>query len=84
MNPVSLKVHNQAVHSSLEKGDIVRFPRGIYDHFGIYNGGGKIIHMDKDKENKIIVREDEFDKVCKNSKAEKCNYLDDICRQVKN
>lgn len=29
----------------LKKGDLVKFPRGIYSHWGIYDGFGYVIHV---------------------------------------
>ncbi|XP_055897104.1 phospholipase A and acyltransferase 3-like [Biomphalaria glabrata] len=37
--------HNQRVLESLSPGDRVEFSRGIYSHWGIYIGQGKVIHL---------------------------------------
>ena len=31
--------------SELKKGDVMGVHRGIYDHYGIYTGRGKVIHF---------------------------------------
>ncbi|KAK0065883.1 HRAS-like suppressor 2 [Biomphalaria pfeifferi] len=37
--------HNKQVYDSLRLGDRVQFKRGLYSHWGIYIGQGKIIHL---------------------------------------
>ncbi|KAL3877389.1 hypothetical protein ACJMK2_035101 [Sinanodonta woodiana] len=72
--------HNTSVLSSLEEGDIIRIPREIYDHYAIYIGEGNVVHFGKDEKGNGVVKEEDFFKVCKNSKAEKYNYLDKYIR----
>ncbi|XP_077994927.1 phospholipase A and acyltransferase 2-like [Glandiceps talaboti] len=37
--------HNMAVLDRCEAGDLLKFPRGLYSHWGVYVGNGQVIHM---------------------------------------
>ncbi|XP_059147866.1 phospholipase A and acyltransferase 3-like isoform X1 [Physella acuta] len=40
-----VKQHNERLLASLKPGDIVKFHRGVYFHFALYIGNGKVIHL---------------------------------------
>ncbi|XP_059147868.1 phospholipase A and acyltransferase 3-like [Physella acuta] len=40
-----VKEHNKKLLFSLKPGDIVKFNRGVYFHFALYIGKGKVIHL---------------------------------------
>ena len=42
---IQLKLHNQTVLGTLEEGDLVEFPRGIFSHWGVYVGDDEIVHL---------------------------------------
>ncbi|XP_045191136.1 phospholipase A and acyltransferase 2-like isoform X3 [Mercenaria mercenaria] len=63
----------------VQKGDIVAFPRIGYTHYGIYVGGGKIIHFDGSKDqNDAIIRIDDLHEVAGSSEYRVCNKLDQV------
>ncbi|KAL3876941.1 hypothetical protein ACJMK2_034720 [Sinanodonta woodiana] len=41
----SIRQHNQTVLDSLEDGDLVEFPRGLYSHWAVYVGNEEVVHL---------------------------------------
>ncbi|KAL3876946.1 hypothetical protein ACJMK2_034725 [Sinanodonta woodiana] len=50
MTQTPIQRHNQTVLASLEKGDLVEFPRfkGIYSHWAVYVGDNNVVHLTGD------------------------------------
>ncbi|KAH9492936.1 Phospholipase A and acyltransferase 3 [Bulinus truncatus] len=73
--------HNKACLQGAKVGDMIEFPRGIYSHWGIYTGNGKVIHLTGDTndiafQSPSTVRIDDFWKIAGESKAMVNNFLD--------
>lgn len=41
--------HNSTVLAELEEGDLIEFNRGLYSHWAVYYGDGKVIHLAGDE-----------------------------------
>lgn len=50
--------HNQTVLDSLEKGDMIEFPRGLYSHWALYIGNNEVVHLAGDEDDGIDRRFD--------------------------
>ena len=51
----------------VEKGDVIFVDRGLYKHYGVYAGNGKVIHYVKSPSNPLdgVVKETSLDLFCK-------------------
>lgn len=49
MATTAIQRHNCTVLESLEEGDLIEFHRGIYSHWAVYIGEGKVIHLAGDE-----------------------------------
>ena len=75
---------------SFEVGDMVKFERGAYDHWGVYIGGGEIVHIGPEGtdeelnslklafqgETKAAFKRDPLKRIAGNSCYYAHNYLD--------
>ncbi|KAL3876942.1 hypothetical protein ACJMK2_034721 [Sinanodonta woodiana] len=48
MTQTTIQRHNQTVLESLEEGDLVEFPRGLYSHWAVYVGNDEVVHLTGD------------------------------------
>ena len=70
--------HNEAVLETLEEGDLVEFYRTYITHWGVYVGGGKIVHLCIDeRSHEAGVKKEDFWSVAEKSRVEKNNGKDD-------
>ncbi|WAR04921.1 PLAT3-like protein, partial [Mya arenaria] len=46
---VALQKHNATTLEELHPGDLVEFDRGMYSHWAVYKGKGRIIHLAGDE-----------------------------------
>ncbi|XP_045209807.1 phospholipase A and acyltransferase 3-like [Mercenaria mercenaria] len=49
MAALAVQQHNSTVFETLERGDLVEFHRGVYSHWAVYAGEGKVIHLAGDE-----------------------------------
>ncbi|CAL1532399.1 unnamed protein product [Lymnaea stagnalis] len=49
----AIKRHNQHLLNKLKPGDLVKFDRGVYHHWAVYVGNGKLIHFINEESNYI-------------------------------
>ncbi|KAK6171218.1 hypothetical protein SNE40_019453 [Patella caerulea] len=76
-----LGLHNLQVLDQLEEGDIVKFERGWFSHYGVYVGNTDIVHLMGDSPNELlgtsqgisVVKKENFWDVANKSKAFKHN-----------
>ncbi|XP_078574889.1 phospholipase A and acyltransferase 3-like [Branchiostoma floridae x Branchiostoma japonicum] len=76
VNPGARRRYNEAVLFRCEEGDLLQFHRGLYSHWGVYAGDGKVIHLVGDNSGSAKVREDWFWDVVENGRVDIKNRLD--------
>ncbi|WAR04919.1 PLAT3-like protein, partial [Mya arenaria] len=46
---VAFRKHNATTLEELQPGDLVEFDRGMYSHWAVYKGKGRVIHLAGDE-----------------------------------
>ncbi|XP_071115702.1 phospholipase A and acyltransferase 3-like [Haliotis cracherodii] len=78
-----IKQHNMETLAQASPGDMLKFDRGIYCHWALYIGEGRVIHLAgrdgdmNDNANDVKVREDSFWKVAGGDEVDVSNDKDD-------
>ncbi|XP_059159059.1 uncharacterized protein LOC131943066 [Physella acuta] len=73
--------HNQELLKKLMPGDLVKFPRGWYTHWGVYEGNNSMIHVAGVFEESVLkhkaeIKREDFYTVCDRDKAYSGNDMD--------
>ncbi|XP_033728743.1 phospholipase A and acyltransferase 2-like [Pecten maximus] len=80
---VPLDTHNATLLNELEIGDMVEFPRGLYSHWGVYIGEGKIVHLSGgDNDGINAFNSGSVFTICGKSFNKAFVRVDDFCRVV--